>query len=165
MAKNGEVYNVKPDRVWVEKKPFSFTGFAIAVGALAFTCLLVVVFTHFYFGEEGVRLVAVIVGVSCAALLVWAVTLMTQKMTNSHTQEIVRSVTQALIDVQTSDDKGEVARVLATLQDARHDSEMSARRMFTTAVKLAESQKGTVSNPFDIAGLISDDEMDDDEEE
>lgn len=165
MARNSsEVYNVRPDRVWVEKKPFSFAGFAIAVGVLAFTCLLIVVFTHFYFGESGVRLLAVIVGVGCAALLVWGVTLMTQKMTNSHTQEIVSSVTRALIEVQASDDRGEVARVLATLQDARHDSEMSARRMFTTAVKLAESQKGTVMNPFDVAGLLSDD-VDDEEDE
>ena len=142
MARNSsEVYNVKPDRVWVEKKPFSFAGFAIAVGSLAVSCLLIVVFTRFYFGESGVRFLAVIVGVGCAALLVWGVTLMTQKMTNSHTQEIVRSVTSALIEVQSSDDRGEVARMLATFQDARHDSEMSARRMFTTAVNWPEPNR------------------------
>jgi hypothetical protein len=100
-----------------------------------------IVFVHLYWGPDGVQIYGYILLVAGIVFGVWTMIMHTFNMFSRHTRDIVRSTTEALIDVQVSDDKGEVARIISALQSSNHDSAMLARRMMTTSKDMANDMK------------------------
>lgn len=116
------------------------------IAMVLLTGVVAVVFVHMYWGPGGVRIFGYIMLAVLLAFGVWGVTISNMAISAAHTRSIVRSTTQALIDVQVSDDSGEQGRIAAAIQGAHHDSTMMARRTLTLAQQLANEQKQQNAN-------------------
>lgn len=117
--------------------------------------IILVVFVHLYWGPDGVKMFGYIMLGLFLVVATWAMIMANMSMFSAHTRSVVRSTTEALINVQVADDKGEVGRISAAIQGAHHDSAMMARRMMTTAKEMADEQKAnTASNVPSINDLL-----------
>jgi hypothetical protein len=120
-------------------------GIANMFALLIVAIIASIVFVHLYWGPDGVQIYGYILLVAGIVFLVWTMIMQNFNMFSRHTRDIVRSTTEALIDVQVSDDKGEVARIISALQSSNHDSAMLASRMVTTSKQMADDMKANGS--------------------
>lgn len=118
-------------------------GIANVFGLLIVAIVASIVFVHLYWGPNGVKVYGYILLVAGIIYGVWTMIMQNFNMFSRHTRDIVKSTTEALIDVQVSDDKGEVARIISALQSSNHDAAMLARRMMTTSKQIADEQRAS----------------------